>query len=132
MHQWALAGGFPPLLNFFFLVPAKPNIVCSRSNFYHGHGHPIRSLIISNKQTLTYISCIVCKHYGVGKIPRHYRVGHGSVPCRPLFFYVLNCRLGPCLLTGTIYIFIILFNSLILSALFTFVMHLVQSQALQD
>ena len=26
-----------------------------------------------------------CKRCGVGKISKHYGVGHGSVPCRPLF-----------------------------------------------
>ena len=33
-----------------------------------------------------------CKRCGVGLISKHYGVGHGSVPCRPLFFLMLICR----------------------------------------
>ena len=31
------------------------------------------------------MNVMFCKRCGVGKISKHYRVGHGSVPCRPLF-----------------------------------------------
>ena len=29
------------------------------------------------------------KRCGIGKISKHYAVGHGSVPCRPLFVIVI-------------------------------------------
>ena len=36
-----------------------------------------------------------CKHGGVGKISKHYGVGHGSVPCRPLFFFFSSSTYCP-------------------------------------
>ena len=35
-----------------------------------------------------------CKRCGVGKISKHYGVGHGSVPCWPLFVLPLPLPLG--------------------------------------
>ena len=56
-----------------------------------------------------------CKRCGVGKIYRHYGVGHGSLPCWPLFFYIshmthdmwhMTCyRLWEVLLLKIIYMF---------------------------
>ena len=37
------------------------------------------------EQTRINMSAMVCTHFGVVKISRHYGAGHGSVPCRPLF-----------------------------------------------
>ena len=33
------------------------------------------------------MNVMFCKRCGVGKISKHYEVGHGSVPCRPLFLF---------------------------------------------
>ena len=51
-----------------------------------GHGHQATlSVIVSNEQTRTKMSAMVCNHCGVGKISRHCGVGLGSVLFWPFF-----------------------------------------------
>ena len=39
-----------------------------------------------------------CKRFGVGKASKHYGVGHGAVPCRPLFVFFVYSTIVPRLL----------------------------------
>ena len=63
-----------------------------------GHGHEATLL---EEDSLTFLGTDknrhVCKGLQAwnssGKISRHYGVGHGSVPCRPLFYLILCFQL---------------------------------------
>ena len=66
-----------------------------------GHGHEATLFQVHQylaEQTRTNMYTMVYKHCEVGKISRHYSVGHGSVPCRPLHTPDLPRLLLPILL----------------------------------
>ena len=91
----------PYLLHFnIYIFTMAPTLVGPWSC-----GHPLRGSVVRQyltEQTRTNMS----QRCGVGKISKHYGVGHGSVPCRTLFFsigydnklepWIIVCTLKPC------------------------------------
>ena len=66
------------------LQPEKDTGVNQYMFFYHG-SNDSRAMVMAPPVNAVTEYKYVCKHCGVGKISRHYGVGHGSMPGRPLF-----------------------------------------------